>query len=365
MNIAILGTRGIPNHYGGFEQFAEYLSTGLIKLGHNVTVYNPHNHPFKKSKYKGVYIKKIFDPEYLIGTSGQFFYDFLCILNTRKIKYDLILHLGYTSSSIFFKLHKSQTIIVTNMDGMEWKRTKYNKVIKLFLRYAEKLAVNNSNYLISDSIGIQDYILKKYSKKSEFIPYGTFIIKDFNEDACLKYDLVKYNYDMLVARLEPENSIEVILEGVSKSTSHRKFIVIGNTKNKYGKFLRQKFKGNKKIKFLDGIYDQNILNNLRFYSNLYFHGHTVGGTNPSLLEAMGSGALICANDNKFNRAILGKDSFYFNCPDEVKNITNSIIKSNFKSYINNNTDKLKKLYKWENIILRYNHYMQECFKNSG
>ena len=105
MKVAILGSRGIPNYYGGFEQFAEYLSVGLVERGHDVTVYSSHAHPFKKDTFKGVELKHVFDPEYKIGTAGQFVYDLLCILDTRRQQYDIILQLGYTSSSVFFNFH--------------------------------------------------------------------------------------------------------------------------------------------------------------------------------------------------------------------------------------------------------------------
>ena len=216
MKIAILGTRGIPNHYGGFEQFAEHLSVGLVKRGHDVTVYNSHSHPYTKDEFKGVKIKHIYDPENRIGTAGQFIYDLLCIVDTRKCDYDIILQLGYTSSSIFFDLHPKKSIVVTNMDGLEWKRTKYSAKVQKFLRWAESLAAKKSDYMISDSIGIQNYIKNKYKKDTTYIPYGSYVVENYEESVCLDYNVQPYQYDMLIARLEPENSIEIILDGVAK-----------------------------------------------------------------------------------------------------------------------------------------------------
>lgn len=117
---------------------------------------------------------------------------------------------------------------------------------------------------------------------------------------------------MLIARLEPENSIETILDGVVLANLQRPFLVVGKHNTTYGAFLKQKYALQAQIQFVGGIYDIEVLNNLRYYSNLYFHGHTVGGTNPSLLEAMASNSLICANDNPFNRYILEDDAIYFN-----------------------------------------------------
>lgn len=357
MKIAILGTRGIPNHYGGFEQFAEYLSVGLVKKGHEVTVYNSHSHPYQQSEFNGVQIKHIFDPENRIGSAGQFIYDLLCILDTRKNSYDIILQLGYTSSSIFFSLHPASSIVVTNMDGLEWKRTKYSPKVQKFLQWAESLAVHKSDALISDSIGIQNYLHSKYAKNSGYIPYGSNVITEYDESACEEYGIEKYNYDMLIARLEPENSIEVILDGVVKAKNVRKFLVIGNHDTKYGKYLKTKFADVKNIIFVGGVYDKAKLDNLRCFSNLYFHGHTVGGTNPSLLEAMGSNALICANDNEFNATILGSDAFYFKNSEDIAYHINTSIKREYSVYLEKNIEKIREIYEWNTIIDQYEFFL--------
>ena len=125
MKLAIIGTRGIPNHYGGFEQLAEYLSVALVKKQHQVSVYCSSRHPVQSSEWKGVQLIHQWDPEGIIGTIGQFIYDAKCILHCRKQSYDVVLNLGYTSSSVWLWLIKNKMRIVTNMDGLEWKRSKY------------------------------------------------------------------------------------------------------------------------------------------------------------------------------------------------------------------------------------------------
>ena len=159
MKIGILGTRGVPNHYGGFEQFAEFFSVFLAEKGHEVYVYNSHTHPYQEKEFKGVKLIHCHDPENKIGTIGQFIYDLNCILDARKKNFDIILQLGYTSSSVWFKLHPKNAVVITNMDGLEWKRTKYSKPVQQALKWAEKLAVKNSDFLIADSLGIQNYFL--------------------------------------------------------------------------------------------------------------------------------------------------------------------------------------------------------------
>jgi len=361
MNIAIIGTRGIPNYYGGFEQFAEFLSVGLVELGYQVTVYNSHTHPFQEKLWKGVEIVHCKDPEDKIGTAGQFVYDLNCILDTRKKNFDIILQLGYTSSSIWGKLlPRKNSKIITNMDGLEWKRTKYSKKVQKFLLYAEKLGVKYSDVLISDSIGIQEYLTKKYQRESHFIPYGAHLFLKPDFETVKQYALIKYKYNMLIARLEPENSIEIILDGAVLSNNNTPFIVIGKHETKFGEYLKNKFKANTNIRFLGGIYDLNCLNNLRYYSNLYFHGHTVGGTNPSLLEAMSSSALICAHKNIFNESIINSNGFYFEDKNNVADLINTVQKNQYAGHLKENLLKIETTYSWNRIVEQY----LSTFKNS-
>lgn len=362
MKIGILGTRGIPNNHGGFEQFAEYLSVYLVNKGHKVFVYNTHNHLFQEKTWKGVNIVHCFDLEHRIGTAGQFVYDLNCIRDSRNRNFDVLLQLGYTSSSIWGKYLPKDTIIVSNMDGLEWKRTKYPKLVRRFLKTAEKLAIDSSDYLISDSVAIKSYILDKYGKDSEFIAYGANKFENPNIKILEEYQLKAHSYNMLIARLEPENNIETILDGVSQSTNEYLFLVIGKHQTKFGEYLKDKFKIDKRIKFLGGIYNINHLDNLRFYSNLYFHGHSVGGTNPSLLEAMASNSLIIAHDNAFNSSILGEDAFYFSKSEEV---TEHLSKSKkvYAAKITSNLDKIEKEFSWPIINKKYEEYLSFVFNN--
>jgi len=358
MKIAILGTRGIPNNYGGFEQFAEYLSKGLGELGHEVCVYSSYDHPYQEEYWNRVKLIHKWSPDKYTGTLGQFIY-LLCILDSRKRKFDIILQLGYTSSSVWGWLLPSRSLIVTNMDGLEWKRSKYGKNVQRFLKVAEKLAIRTSDFLISDSIGIQNYLRDIYKKDSKYIPYGTDIFKEPNPQAIDSINVHAYSYNLLIARIEPENSIETILDGVCSSSSDRLFLVVGNhAGNSFGRYLTQKYTEDKRIRFLGAIYSLEILNNLRYYSNLYFHGHTVGGTNPSLLEAMASNSLICAHNNEFNNSILGGDAFYFSTKlDVMKLMDSNIVKEFYSAFLGANLKKIERLYLWKKIIEDYDNYL--------
>jgi glycosyltransferase involved in cell wall biosynthesis len=365
MKIAIIGTRGIPNNYSGFEQFAEFFSVYAAENGYDITVYNSHNHVYQKSTFKGVKIRHKFDPEFLVGTFGQFIYDLNCILDSRSQKFDIILQLGYTSSSIWYFLMPKKAKVLTNMDGLEWKRTKYSNLVQKFLKYAEKLAAIKSDYLISDSIGIQEYLKSKYGLMSNYIPYGANCVNKVEQNDLDEYDLKPFKYNMLIARMEPENNIEIILDGVTLSNSDMLFLVIGNyKKTKFGTYLFNKFNKYSNIKFMGGIFDINKLNSLRHFSNLYFHGHSVGGTNPSLLEAMASNALIIAHNNSFNKSILKEDAFYFENANQVANFIGSLKKQDYLHFVNQNNFKIENEFKWDSINKRYLDLMIEANENS-
>ena len=353
MKIGIAGTRGIPNAYGGFEQFAEYLARGLHERGHEVWVYNSSDHPYRQEEWNGIRIVHCKDLEPSIGTAGQFAYDFFCIMDARKRNYDVLLQLGYTSSSIWHRWWPGNCPNIINMDGLEWKRSKYNAFTQRFLRKAEAWAAEHGDLLIADSIGIKEYLLKEYGKPSTYIPYGADIFEDFDSSALSNLGVTPQNYYLLIARMEPENNIELILQGYLQSSQTLPFILVGSTKNKYGKYLSQKY-SKENTRFVGAIYDSTIINNLRYFSRIYFHGHSVGGTNPSLLEAMGCQCNIAAHENEFNKNILTNSAYYFSKAEDVAAIidgpVDQVIISDRK---NRNLEKIRDFYNWPKIINDY------------
>jgi glycosyltransferase involved in cell wall biosynthesis len=171
-----------------------------------------------------------------------------------------------------------------------------------------------------------------------FIPYGADPFEKGTEETISAHDLEKYQYYLAIARMEPENNLETIIEGYLQSGVQDPLIIVGNANNKYGEILFEKYRS-VSVRFIGAVYDQELLNNLRFFSKLYFHGHSVGGTNPSLLEAMAAQAMVCAHSNPFNEAVLGDDALYFSGPEEIAehlkieaepNVRAKIISANLK-----------------------------------
>jgi glycosyltransferase involved in cell wall biosynthesis len=364
LKIGILGTRGIPNHYGGFEQFAEHLSAGLTKRGHDISVYNSSLHPFKEKEWNGVKIIHCHDLENKLGTAGQFIYDWNCITDARKRNFDVLLHLGYTSDSIWHWRWPKKTINIVNMDGLEWQRSKYNKPTQRFLRWAESLAAKNADSLVADSPAIRDHLIAHYNKIPVYIPYGAEVFTQPDPAVVEKYGLLPQRYFLLIARMEPENNIETIIQGHLSSDSIYPLFVIGNITNQFGKYIMSKY-NDPKIKYADAIYNKEELDNLRYYAALYFHGHSVGGTNPSLIEAMACRCYISAHNNRFNRAVLDHNAGYFSTAEDISSIINNPeTVPTLEQWKRSNIEKVTKIYNQEKIVDSYEKMMlNACGEN--
>jgi len=367
MKIAFVSTRGIPNNYGGFEQFAEYISVGMAQRGHEVVVYSPKFHPYQESTYKGVRIKHIYSPETWMGSSvGSFFYDFASLRDAlKKEDFDIIYEAGYTSiipAYIWFNVKKrKRPIFTTNMDGLENKRSKFSPMVRRFLDWEEKMAVKYSHYLIADNMGIHDYYKEKYGKESKFLAYGADIHDDFKAEYLEEFGLKSEEYYILIARLEPENNIVMAIEGYlhSKENGRRPLIVVGKTNTPHGKELVEKYGNERNVEFVGDIYDFKKLDSVRHFSKAYFHGHSVGGTNPSLLEAMAAGCFIFAHDNIFNRAVLKENAFYYPSADKVTEYLNridTIAEGSKIQYTARNIEVIRNEYSWESLIDKHEKY---------
>ena len=215
------------------------------------------------------------------------------------------------------------------MDGLEYKRTKFNRWVQKFVFWEERMAVKHSHFLIADNMGIHDYYKEKYGKESKFLAYGADIHEDYDEDILKEFGLEADGYFIVVARLEPENNLFMAIEGYLASGQYgkRPLVIVGKTNTPYGKHLVERYGDDRNIRFVGGIYDFRKLNSIRHYSYAYFHGHSVGGTNPSLLEAMASGCFILAHDNIFNRAVLGENALYYGSTDAAMEMLDGIDKA--------------------------------------
>ena len=332
MKLAIIGTVGLPAKYGGFETLADNLVKHLSK-DHDITVYcsnKKYTQEERIEKYKGAKLKYI-----NLDANGiqSIPYDTLSILHALFTS-EVLLILGVSGAWIlpFVRLFTNKKIIIS-IDGIEWKREKWSLLAKLYLRWAEKMAVKYSHIDISDNESIQDYTAMRYGTVSRVIEYGadhTMKVIPTSDDQ-KKYPFLIEDYAFKVCRIEPENNVHVILEAFKK-VPNKKLVVVGNWEaNEYGKKLKEKYSSVPNILLFDPTYDQRSIDLLRSNAAIYIHGHSAGGTNPSLVEAMYLGLPIIAYGVSYNRTTTEDKAIYFKTEedlvDHIKNIKLDTLKS--------------------------------------
>lgn len=356
MKVAFISTRGIPNYYGGLEEFAENVSTRMVAKGIEVIVYNPHFHPYQNKEFKGVKIKHIFSPEKKLGAGANFIYDFLSLRDAIRESCDIILICGYTTAAVsLLLLNPGKSVIITNIDGLEWKRSKHSKLVQKLTRWFEKIAVKKSAHVVSDNMGIKEYVAREYGLDSTFIAYAADPYPAVDSSLLKRLGLEPFRYFLLIGRLEPENNIEMILDGIVAARDETPVHIFAGTETSFASYLQRKYKNESKIHFRGWLSGQQQLAVLRKNARLYFHGHSVGGTNPSLLEAMASGAFIAAHNNVFNRYVLNNHALYFENQSQVTDLIENLDSYSHlrKEFEEQNLSKIINIYNWDKITDEY------------
>ena len=421
MNVAIIGTVGIPANYGGFETLVEYLTK---ELGEKIPlVVYCSSKAYRKEELKDTHNSA--ELKYIsLDANGlqSIFYDVLSLIKASFYS-DTILILGVSGTIIlplFRKFYKGK--IICNIDGLEHRRDKWNKWIKKFLKFSEKCAVKHSDIIIADNKAIQDYVFQEYGVPAVLIAYGGDHVNDyltsvavneyeeqvydreevlvayegelenrhlnsreekikshsFMENEAKEYDQEsafplkrqkqlkkhvlslevksKYNipdeYAFKVCRIEPENNVEMILEAFSKATFS--LVLVGNwDRSDFGLKMKEKYSSYENIILLDPIYDQDTLNQIRANALVYVHGHSAGGTNPSLVEAMCLGLPILAFDVVYNRETTLNQAFYFKDVEELAVYVNDLNPKYLKLIGQKMFEIANEEYSWKVIAQKY------------
>lgn len=318
--LAILGSRGIPANYGGFEVAAESIAKGLVQRGWSVTVFCPHDHAYRAPSYEGVTLRRAWHPP---GAFGSLTYDALSLWAASRGDFDAILMFGYGAGPLFVIPRLFGVPIVVNTDGLEWQRSKWSRPVKLYFRLAERLVSRLATRLISDAPGIQRYYRDRYHVESECIAYGAELREQASTDMGA-LDLQAHQYYLVVMRLEPENSILDIVRGYLASRAARPLVIVGLPTPYFDRQVQPLLNGQNRVRLLGPIYDRGRLFALRQNAFVYVHGHSVGGTNPSLLEAMACGNFVVARDVEFNRDVLGAHGRYFTSANDLARTLNEL-----------------------------------------
>lgn len=376
-NIFIIGSKGIPAKYGGFETFVENLTARKKdkNIRYHVACMAKDNKEFEHNASRCFNINV---PN--IGPAKAVYYDLMALKNVIKyikeneinnaVCYILACRIGPFIGHYKRKLNKLGAKLYVNPDGHEWKRAKWNWIIKKYWKLSEKLMVKHADLLICDSINIENYIkedYKKYNPNTTFVAYGSDITKSKLKDDSeilkkwYKEKNVKPNeYYLVVGRFVPENNYETMISEYMKSNTKKDFVLITNVeKNKFYEMLKEKtnFEQDKRIKFVGTVYDQELLKKIRENAYGYIHGHEVGGTNPSLLEALATTKLNLLLDVGFNKEVGQDGAIYWNKEEnnlaEILNKLENISNEKIEEYSQKAKERIESQYSWKKIIEDY------------
>ncbi|SDK05263.1 Glycosyltransferase involved in cell wall bisynthesis [Actinopolyspora mzabensis] len=316
MRIAMLGTRGVPARYGGFETCVEEVGARLVRLGHEVTVYcrNGNDEAERSPGYRGMRLVRL--PALRKKTLETLSHTGLSVGHLLRNPPDVAVVFNAANAPFLPLLRARGVPVVTHVDGLEWKRAKWGRFGSRYYRAAEAAAVRCSDALIADSRGIQEYYAQRFGVDTEYIPYGAPVLDTVGADTLSEHGLRAGEYHLVVARFEPENHVDVAVAGYLRSGAAHPLVIVGAAPyaDSYTAHVRRLAARGSGVRLLGSIWDQRGLDQLYANALTYVHGHSVGGTNPSLLRAMGAATATSAYDVPFNREVLGEHGVYFTDP---------------------------------------------------
>lgn len=318
LRIAMIGTRGVPAAYGGFETAVEEIGARLVGRGHRVLVYcrDLGSGP-SPAFYRGM--RTVTLPALHSKTAETLSHTGVSIAHTVALaKPDAAFVFNAANAPFLPVLRAAGIPAATHVDGLEWRRAKWGANGRRYYLWAERTAVRWSDALIADAQGISDYYRQTYGAETQMIPYGAPILHAPGSDL-LPAGLEPRSFHLVVARFEPENHVLEIVQGYARSSARHPLVVVGAAPfaERYTDQIAEAAAGDQRIRLIGRVDDQSALDQLYANALTYVHGHSVGGTNPSLLRAMGAGTQVLAFDVNFNREVAGPDARYFSSPDDL------------------------------------------------
>ena len=355
MRVAILGTRGIPANYGGFETFAEELSTRLVERGHSVTVYCRSHHVSKEFKeYKGVTLKVL--PTIKRKYLDTIVHTFFSAVNAVFKRFDAVLLCNAANSPFIPILTWTGTPVAVNVDGLERKRKKWNWLGRLYYRLGERASVWFATEVVTDAKVIQDYYRSEYRKDSTMIAYGANVERRLDPAAIAEHGVEPQKYLLYVSRLEPENNAAMVIEAFRRVQTDLKLVIVGDAPyaDEYKKMLLDLAAGDDRIIFTGFVFG-NGYKTLQQNAYAYVHATEVGGTHPALIEAMGYGNCVLAYDTPENAEVVGHAACLFNDIDDLADKLNAIVGNGdiVQDYRSLGQERVRERYSWDAITDQY------------
>ena len=310
MDIAILGTRGVPARYGGFETCAEELGRRLVARGHRVTVYNRKEfYPERPAGHLGMTLR--YAPALRLKALETLSHTFFSMLAARRRRHDAWLVFNSANAPLLRLLRSGRARSVLNVDGLEWRRGKWNRAGRAYFRFAERVAAKLPVEVITDSRAVGEHFRSRYGRATRYIPYGAEIGGARDPSALARFGLEPGGYFLQVTRFEPENNPLLTIRAFEGLDTTKKLVLVGGTK--YRTAYREEIAAaaDPRLVFPGFIYEKDVLRELLARAFAYVHGNEVGGTNPALLEAMAAGCFVIARDVPYNVEVLGDAGIYF------------------------------------------------------
>jgi glycosyltransferase involved in cell wall biosynthesis len=318
VRIAMIGTRGVPARYGGFETAVEEVGRRLVARGHEVVVYSRGDQDQDGRTHLGM--RRVVLPAVRHRAAETLSHSALSVAHLVAHRVDAAIVFNAANAVLLPVIRAARIPVAVHVDGLEWKRAKWGRSGRRWYLQSERMAVRWADELIADSGAIQDYYRARYSAGTRLLSYGAELTGP--ADAALlqqAFGLPLRGFHLVVARLEPENNVDLIMRGYRASAARLPLVVVGSVPyaSDHERSLQEIAGSDPRIRMVGGVYDQDQLNALYAGAASYLHGHSVGGTNPSLLRAMGAGAATLANDIDFNRDVLGDTGRYFRDPESL------------------------------------------------
>lgn len=367
-HLRILGIRGLPAAHGGFETFAEYLALYLRDRGWKITVYCQLDGqgPIYEDSWEGIHRVNI--PVDIPGPKGTMAFDWKAIRHAAGHSRDLCLTLGYNTAVFCAWLRVKGVPNVINMDGIEWSRAKWGGAAKAWFWLNDWAGCWLGNHLVADHPEIANHLATRVPRsKITTIAYGADRLQNLPEEPVRQLGLVPGQYLTLIARPEPENSILEVVTGFSKAKRGCSLAVLGKYDETNAYHRAVKAAAGPEVRFLGAIYDKAVVQALRYHCRAYVHGHQVGGTNPSLVEALGAGNPVIAHDNRFNRWVAGSGAAYFADATGFSNILDRLL-GNMASLQQMGKDSVQRLEQgltWDQILQAYENCLSAYLPSSA
>lgn len=356
MRIAMVGTRGVPARYGGFETAVEEIGRRLVERGHHVTVYSRGKDPDVGQTYLGM--ERIVLPALRYKALETLSHTFLSSLDAfRRPPFEAVFLFNAANVLLLPILRRRGTSLAIHVDGLESLRSKWGPLGRGYYRMSESLAVRWADALIADSDSIGEYYQDEFGATTEQIAYGAPVLYDIDADGLEAFGIEPGSYHLVVARFEPENHVRLIVEGYRQSGARWPLLVVGGAPYApgYVASLYAAAAQDERVRLVGPVWDQALLDRLYHHAGTYVHGHSVGGTNPSLLRAMGAGAPVLAYDVVFAREVLADTGWYFRNADELRELLVAA-EANPVQNLNRGSASRRVVeteYRWDQVVVAY------------